>query len=462
MMRFDVVVIGGGSAGYAAARTAADGGAKVAIVDKGPLGGLCILRGCMPSKTLLRSSDIMALMKRAKEFGLRATGLKASMAGINDRKKALIKEFADYRIGQLKNPRFTLIRGRARFEDPHTIRVGSKTIGARSFIITTGSTISAPSIPGLVDVGCITSDDALDLRELPKSLMVLGGGPVAAELGQFFCRLGTRTTLIQRSGHIFSACDEDVVRPIEARFREEGMTVYTGTRLRRFTKKNNRITAHFLHEGKARRASAATVLQAMGRAPALAGLNLEAAGVEVEGRRIAVDSRMRTSVRHIFAAGDCVGLYEIVHIAIQQGEIAGHNALPAVREKAIDYRLRTFAAFTDPQLAVAGLNEKQCREQGIAYLAASYPFDDHGKSLCMGETHGLVKILCDPKSGEILGGAISGPEASDLIHELTAVMYFRGTVQDLARIPHYHPTLAEILTYPAEELAEQVAVRCTG
>ncbi len=456
MTKFDVIVIGGGSAGYAAARTAADLGASVAIVEKGPLGGLCILRGCMPSKTLLRSSDIMALMRRAKEFGLGASNLSANLPTIVDRKRALVREFADYRIEGLKNPRFKLIRGRARFESPHSIRVGSQTLQARSFILATGSVARSVPIPGLEEVGYITSDEALELRRLPKSMLVLGGGAIATELGQFFCRLGARITLIQRSGHIHSDCDEDMARPVEARLREEGMRVYTGTKLTRFTKKNGLITAHFLQGGRRRRASAETVFQALGRAPNLDGLNLTKAGVNVEGGRIAVDNRMCTSAGHIFAAGDCVGIYDIVHIAVQHGEIAGHNAVAGTRKKTIDYRLRAAVVFSDPQVASVGLLEKECRSKGIDYLVAKYPFDDHGKSMVMGETHGFVKLLCNPKTGEILGGHIVGPEASELFHELIAVMYFRGTVKDLARIPHYHPTLAEILTYPAEELAEQI------
>jgi len=457
--QFDVIVIGGGSAGYAAARTAAEKGARVAIVDRGPLGGLCILRGCMPSKALLRSSDIMSLIRRSSEFGIGTGKPKANMASINDRKRALVKEFADYRIGQLKSPRFTLVRGKARFQDPHEVKVGARTLRSDAFVIATGSQVSVPPVPGLEEAGYITSDDALDLRRLPGSITVLGGGPVATELGQFFCRMGSRTTLIQRSDHIFSSCDGDLARPIEARFRQEGMKVYTGTSLTRFTRRGNRVVTHFRQGGHRRTASAEVVLQALGRTPYLAGLGLEAAGVEVDGGRIVVDGQMRTSAPHIFAAGDCVGLYEIVHIAIKQGETAGHNASAGGPAQTVDYRLRTWVAFTDPQLAVAGLNEKECQSRGIEYLAACYPFDDHGKALCMGETHGHVKILCDPSTGEIIGGAIVGPEASDLIHELVAVMHFRGTVQDLMAIPHYHPTLSEILTYPAEELAERIQAR---
>jgi pyruvate/2-oxoglutarate dehydrogenase complex dihydrolipoamide dehydrogenase (E3) component len=395
-------------------------------------------------------------MRRAKEFGLRASNLHANFTEINDRKQALIKEFADYRIEQLKNPRFTLIRGTAQFIDRNTVKVGRQNITARSFIIGTGSVVANVPIPGLSEVGYITSDEALEMRTLPKSIIVLGGGAVATEFAQFFCRLGTRTTLIQRSNHIFSGSDEDLARPIENRFREEGMKAFTGTQIQKFTSNRGIKTAHFKHEDKMRKASAKVILQAMGRVPHLKPLHLENAGVQIENGRIAVDESMRTSSPNIYAAGDCTGLYEIVHIAIQQGEIAGHNAVKGTKKQNIDYRLKAEVVFTDPQLASVGLTEKECHAQSIPYRVASYPFDDHGKSMVLGETHGFVKILCHPTSGEIIGAHIVGPEAGELLHELIAIMHFHGTVHDLMRIPHYHPTLAEILTYPAEDLAEEI------
>ncbi|MFT5368601.1 MAG: dihydrolipoamide dehydrogenase [Candidatus Latescibacterota bacterium] len=456
-MDFDVVIIGGGSGGYAAARTAQALGAKVGIIDKGPLGGLCILRGCMPTKTILRSSDVMSLMKRAKEFGLRTSKPTAKMDEIYNRKKSLIKDFADYRIEQLNNPRFKLIRGKAQFLDKNTIKVGKKTITSRSFVIGTGSVVAHFDIPGLDEVGYITSDEALELKTLPKSMIVLGGGAVATEFAQFFCRVGCKTTLIQRSNHIFSSSDEDLARPVEDRFREEGMKVFTGTQLIKFTQQNGKKVAHFKHEGKVRKVTADIILQALGRKPAIETLGLENAGVQTERGNIVVDKKMQTSTPSIYAVGDCNGIYEVVHIAIQQGEIAGHNAVKGTQKQEIDYRLKSEVVFTDPQYASVGLTEKESKAANIPYKVASYPFNDHGKSLVMGETHGFVKILCNPKSGEIIGAQIVGPEAGELIHELIAVMYFRGTVQDLARIPHYHPTLSEIITYPAEDLAEEIA-----
>ncbi|GJL56355.1 MAG: dihydrolipoyl dehydrogenase [Nitrospirales bacterium] len=454
---YDVIIIGGGSAGYAAARTARDEGANVAIIDHGPLGGLCILRGCMPTKTILRSSDIISLMRRAEEFGLNPVAAGANLSAIIDRKAQLIQEFADYRIEALHDPRFTLYQERAAFLSPTEIQAGPHRLTGKTFIISTGSIVSRIPIPGLEEVGYITSDEALKLRTLPKSLMVLGGGAVALEFAQFFARLGTKVTLIQRSHHIMSEGDEDLARPVEARFREEGMDVFTSTQLQQFSQSGNLKTAHFLHHGKEQTVSAEHILQALGRRPNIDRLNVEKANVDTKNGAITVSSDMRTSTPHIFAVGDVNGLHEIVHIAIQQGEIAGWNAVHSDKPpRQQDDRLKAQVVFTDPQVANVGLSERECTQQGSNYLVASYPFSDHGKSMTLGETHGHVKILCHPKTGELIGGHIVGPEASELIHELITIMYYHGTVHDMLRIPHYHPTLAEILTYPAEELANQL------
>jgi pyruvate/2-oxoglutarate dehydrogenase complex dihydrolipoamide dehydrogenase (E3) component len=456
-MDFDVAVIGGGSAGYSAASTAQSLGVRVAIIDPGPLGGLCILKGCMPTKTILRSSDIMALMRRAGEFGIQPVDPHASLPAINDRKNKLIQEFTDYRVEQLKSSRFTLIQERAEFITPHEIRVGNQTLKAKSFILATGSVIADYPVPGLKETGYITSDDVLQMREAPQSIIVLGAGAVAVELAQFFLRIGVKVSLLQRSPHILSKGDEDLARPVEHRFRQEGMDLYTGTNILKAEKTQVGSTVYFQHEGEEKHVSAQFILQALGRRPNSDGLRLESAGVETHKGRITVDAKMKTSQPHIFAVGDVNGIHEVVHIAIQQGEVAGYNAVHPENEREVDDRLKSSVVFTDPAVASVGLSEKECQAKSIAYLAASHPFDDHGKSMCLGETHGHVKLLCDPVSGKVLGGHIVGPEAGELIHELITLMHFDGTVKDLAGIPHYHPTLAEILTYPAEELLEQLS-----
>ncbi|HEU4684416.1 MAG TPA: FAD-dependent oxidoreductase [Nitrospira sp.] len=455
--RHDVIVIGGGSAGYAAARTAADAGADVAIVDQGPLGGLCILRGCMPTKAILRTAEVASLMRRAGEFGLSPVAVNADLKAIVARKDRVVQECAEYRIGQLRDPRFSLYEEAASFLSPFVLRAGPHRLTARAFIIATGSVPNDLAIPGLHETGFVTSDELLDVRDQPSSLIVLGAGPVGLEFGQFFARIGTEVTIVQRSPRLLSHLDPDVGRALEIALREEGVRVFTGTALERVSKSGAAKEVRFLHHGRPTRVAGEEILQALGRRPNVESLNLAQAGVEVRGGRVVVDRAMRTSQPHIFAAGDVTNLYDIVHIAIQQGELAAGNAChPDDQPRLFDDRLVTEVIFTDPQIAVLGLGEAACRARNVPYLAASSPFSDHGKAMCRGNRHGFVKLLAAPDGGELLGAQVVGPEAGELIHELIAVMYYRGTVFDLLRMPHYHPTLAEIVTDPAESIAEQL------
>jgi pyruvate/2-oxoglutarate dehydrogenase complex dihydrolipoamide dehydrogenase (E3) component len=458
--RHDVVVIGGGSAGYAAARTARDAGADVAIVDHGPLGGLCILRGCMPTKAMLRSSEVAALLRRAKTFGLFETPFQADLSAIVDRKDRLVREFADHRIHQLRDPRFTLYEARATFRSPHEIAVKGAIISSRSFILATGSRPNDVALPGLAESGFHTSDTILDVRRQPASMVVLGGGPVALEIGQFFARIGTRVTILQRGRTLMSEMDEDVGQAIASAFVEEGIDVETGAEILRVEVVGREKKVWIKQAGQDRLVTSEEILYALGRRPNIDGLGLREAGVAVDEGRIKINGAMQTSQPHIFAVGDVNDLNPIVHLAIQQGEIAGYNAThPNKPFKTLDHRLDTEIVFTEPQVAVVGLSERACLAQGVPYVSSSYPFADHGKSLCRGDLHGFVKLLAAPDSGRVLGAQIVGPEAGELIHELIAVMHFHGTVMDLLRMPHYHPTLAEIVTFPAEALAEQVGPR---
>jgi len=453
----DVIVIGGGSAGYAAARTARAAGADVAIVDHGPLGGLCILRGCMPTKAILRSSEVAALMRRAKEFGLSPVEVRADLSAIVDRMNRLVQEFADYRIQQLRDRVFTLYESRATFRSPHEIDIGGSTLYAKTFIIATGSSPSDIALPGLSDADFFTSDSILDLRHEPASLLVLGAGPVGLELGQFFSRLGTKVTILQRGRTILSQMDEGVGEALEAALKEDGLEIVTDAQLLRVTCEGGQKSVWVKHQGQERAFTGEAILQALGRCPNISGLHLDAAGVDVTEGRIVIDGAMRTSQPHIYAVGDVNDVSMIVHLAIQQGEIAGYNATHAgTPPREIDHRLDAEVVFTDPQVGVVGLNERMCRLNEIPYLVASYPFADHGKALCRGDLHGFVKLLAAPSNGRLLGAQIVGPEAGELLHELMAVMFYQGTAADLLRIPHYHPTLAEIITYPAESLVEQL------
>ncbi|NNE91431.1 MAG: NAD(P)/FAD-dependent oxidoreductase [Verrucomicrobiales bacterium] len=463
---YDHLVLGGGSAGYAAARTAHELGLKTAVVDGAEtLGGLCILRGCMPSKTLIESSNRMRSMRRSKEFGLWANDFGFDAGAINDRKRKLIDEFASYRQEQLTDGRFDLIRGTAEFIDEHTVRVGGeKEITFATALIATGSVITRIPIDGLEETGYWTSRDVLDAREYPDSIVVLGGGAIALEMACFFEGLGIEVTVIQRSAQVLSGSDRDVADAVEKAMSEaDNCTVYTGTKLLRVEESDAGKTVCFEHDGEEKSVTAGEILQALGRSPNTAGLGLEAAGIETQsdGKKVKVNSEMATSQPHVFAAGDVCGPYEIVHIAIEQGEISAQNAAvfldqaSAESKREIDYRLKLLGIFTHPEVATVGLSEEEAEKEGRKVIVDSYPFDDHGKSMVKGETHGFVKLIADAETNELVGGAVVGPDAVDLIHEIAVAMHFNATAADLAKVPHYHPTLSEIWTYPAEELAEQ-------
>ena len=456
---YDVAIIGGGSGGYAAARTVANAGLRTVVLEGGAeVGGLCILRGCMPTKALLYAAEVLHLAQHPEAWGIHTQQVTFDFAKVMARKDTIVKGFADYRHEQLQSGKFEFIRAQAYFTDPHTLVLDSgKTLTAQSFVISTGSLVAPSPLPAFDKVGYLNSDTALALTKLPRSLIVLGGGSVGVESGQFFARFGVKVTLIQRSPHVLHECDADAASALEKVFRREGMEVFTDTKLLDAWSESGVKKVSFLHEGRTMVAGAEEIFFALGRIPNTASLRLENAGVTTERGRIVTNLMMQTSAPHIYAAGDCTSLYEIVHIAVQQGEIAGHNIMHPGQPHQMDNRLLTEVVFSEPQIAVVGLTEKSARAQNIPYLAASYPFNDHGKSLIMEAKDGFVKLLANPATGKIIGGCCVGPSGGELIHEIVAAMAKRMTVHELAAMPHYHPTLAEIWTYPAEELAEKIS-----
>lgn len=426
------------------------------------VGGLCILRGCMPSKTLIESANRLRAIRHAREFGLNAGQIGFDVTEIIARKRRLISEFADYRREQLKEGEFDFLRGSAEFIDTTTLRIkglqrSEEIVTARSFLITTGSIISTPEIPGLASAGCLTSDDVLDLSNIPQSIIVLGAGPVALECAHYLEAMGSRVTILQRSAQLLKGIDEDLARVLENAFRKRGMEILTRTKLLRVERHGETRRVIFEHEGSEKNVEAPAILNALGREPKVSGLGLEKAGVKLEKNAIAVNAYQQTSTPSIFAAGDCCGPFEVVHVAVEQGERAARNAVRFLKGESgfesMDYRLKLYVIFTEPQVAAVGLSENEAKASAIEYLSASYPFCDHGKSLITDETDGFVKLLADKSTGEILGGSIVGPDSSELIHEIVVAMRFRATAAQLATIPHYHPTLSEIWLYPAEELA---------
>ena len=458
---FDFIVLGGGSAGYAAARTLYDNDATVALVDGAEeLGGLCILRGCMPSKTLIYSAEALHFAQKGNTFGFTCSSPQADLAAMQARKKQVIAEFADYRKEQLEDGRFSLFRSNGQLVNNQTVRLRDGTIlQAKKILIATGSKVKVPNLPGLSEVNYKTSDHVLDLNFVPPECVVLGGGVVACELAQFLSRIGSEVTLLQRSPQLLKEFSVEASECIQSAMRAEGINLQLGVDFTGFSQVDELHTEIFYrHQEEEKAIKTSFLFLALGRKPSIENLNLSVAGVEqLSSGHIKTNSYQQTTCPEIYAAGDCAGPHEIVHIAIKQGETAALHAM-GKEVRPMEYSKLMTVVFTDPQLAFVGLNPKKLKEQGVEFLSTSYPFDDHGKSILMEAKYGYVAIHADKKSGVILGAECVGKDAGELIHSLSVGVALSATVHDLLKADWYHPTLSEIWTYPLEDLAEEIVV----
>ena len=468
MAHYDLAVIGAGSTGYHAARVASAHGKSVALIEGGErFGGLCILRGCMPTKAMLRSGEIAQLVRESSDLGIDTSEPQINWPRIVERTTKLVEEFADYREESANNLQgVDIIRDWATFESPESIRLSGGSLTADRFVISTGSVPRTPrsdpagNVPGLEEIGYLTSDDVLGMTELPDSMLIFGGGAVAMEFAQLFCRLAVRVTVIQRSPLVLSKIDADIAAGLMRYLAREGVQFVTDTWIDKVEMRDGMKTCTVQTESGVETYSADEILLAVGRRPAVTGLNCEIAGVDCEDGWVLVDDRLRTSNPNVFAGGDVVGgpaigSHQLVHVAVRQGEIIGHNAFNRDQQR-FDRHLVPEAVFTDPAIGIVGLTDEQAAQSDRPILTAIESFEEQGKALTMGQAKGLVKMIADASTGEILGVHILGPEGADLIHEAIVLMHFHATVHDVVTIPHLHPTLAEIMVEPAEAIIDQM------
>lgn len=448
----DLLIIGGGgSAGFTAATTALKSGARVGMAEAGRLGGLCILAGCMPSKTLLHSA---AEVKAAGVDGA------AAYPQIHRYTRGVVDYLAGGRaesVAEREQGGLKVFRGPAAFRDPHRLDIAGQSLTARSIVIATGSRELVPPLPGLDKSGFLTSEGFLVLEELPASLIVLGGGAVAVELAQFAARLGVATTIIQRSEHLMSGEDPRLGHILAEALSEEGATIYTNTSLKEVRRGPDGVTVLFQQQGQEKTVRAQALLLALGRRPHSQDLNLAAAGVAVgDDGAVLVDRHMRTSQPHIFAAGDVTGGPMVVNRAIEQGRAAGYNAVHDQPRPVADAVLPQ-AVFTDPQFARVGLNHRQAVAAGLEFVEADY--DLGGMSVAKTYPRplkGYMSMRAARAGGRLIGAELVAPEASLMIHDVAVCMQLGGAPADLAAIPYIHPCLAEITNFTAGRLAKKL------
>ncbi len=450
MESYDIVVIGAGSGGLVVASGAAQLGAKVALIEKNKMGGECLNTGCVPSKSLIHSARVVSLMKRAEKFGLGPVDVKFDYSKVIDHVHEVIGRISRHdSVERFEGLGCDVFMGGARFESSREITVGDKRIHGKRFVIATGSSPLIPPFPGLKEVDFLTNENVFDKRKLPESLIVLGAGPIALELGQSFHRFGSKVTVIQRSPKILSKEDSEIRIKMEDILIEEGLEIVTGTTIEWFERLDGKKVIHFKKDEMDMKVGAEEILCALGKVPNTMGLNLEAAGVEYSKKGIVVDNRLRTSQKHIYACGDVIGHYLFTHMASYQAGIILRNAIFRLPAK-VDYTVVPWTTFTDPEIARVGMTEDEARQKGGNISIYTFPFEDNDRANTEEERNGFVKIICD-KKGMILGAHIIGPHAGEYLPELVLAMKEGLTISSIINTIHTYPTLAEVIKQAASQ-----------
>jgi pyruvate/2-oxoglutarate dehydrogenase complex dihydrolipoamide dehydrogenase (E3) component len=443
---FDIGVIGGGAAGLTVTAGAAQAGAKTLLVEKEKeLGGDCLHYGCVPSKTLIRTAHVYHLMKNSKEFGLPGIELPpVDYRDVAKRIQAVISTIQEHDSEERFCKLGAKVRfGTATFADEHSIRLNGETISAKNWVLATGSSPGTPPIDGLDRTPYITNKEIWSLDHLPKSLIILGAGPIAIEMAQAFARLGSKVTVVQRSNQILRKEDKDMADTVMEVLQSEGVTFYLNSPVvgvqdlgneREVTIKNGANTTNRIRGDK--------ILVALGREANVTGLGLEGLGMDFTGQGIQVDNRLRTKQKHIYAAGDVTGQYQFTHAAGYEGGVVFTNAIFHLPRK-VDYTFLPWCTYTDPELASIGMNEKAAEAAGIDYAVWTEEFKGNDRSLAEGERVGKIKMILDGKEKPI-GVQILGPQAGELLSEWVAVLNGKLKLSTLASAVHPYPTLAEI------------------
>lgn len=443
---FDIGILGGGAAGLTIASGAAQLGAKTLLVEKEKeLGGDCLHFGCVPSKTLIRTAHVYHLMKTAKVFGLpEMTVPPVDFKEVAARIRLVISTIQEHDSEE----RFCSLGARVEFGEPafiddHSIRLNGDTYSAKNWVIATGSSPGIPPVKGLDKTPFITNKEIFSLEHLPSSMIILGAGPIATEMAQAFSRLGSKVFVVQRSGQILSKEDKDLADEVMGVLSSEGVEFYLNATIIRALERGGEREV-LIKDGDGREISlrAEKILVALGRKPNIDGLGLEHIGVELNKKGVKVDNRLRTNIKHIYAAGDVTGAYQFTHAAGYEGGIVISNAIFHLPRK-VDYTFLPWCTYTDPELASIGMNEKATKAAGIKYSVWTEAFKDNDRSLAEGEKIGKIKMILD-KNEKPLGVQILGPRAGELLNEWVAVLNGKVKLSSLASAVHPYPTLGEI------------------
>jgi len=452
----NIVVIGGGSAGLVTSYIASAVKAKVTLIEKHKMGGDCLNTGCVPSKALIKSSKLISMTKRSKEFGIKSMQADFEFSEVMERIQGVVNTVAPHdSVERYTELGVDVVVGTAKIVSPWEVEVttedGVKTISARSIVIAAGARPFVPPIPGLDKIDYLTSDNVWNLRDKPKRMVVLGGGPIGCELAQSFNRLGVQVTQVEMAPRLMIREDVDVSEVVTANFIKEGIDVKLEHTAKEFIIENGEKILIAEHKGKQVRIPFDQVLLAIGRVANTTGYGLEELGVQLSDRRtVQINAFQETNFPNIYACGDVSGPYQFTHTAAHQAWYASVNALfGSFKKFKTDYSIIPWATFTDPEVARVGLNEQEAKEQNIAYETSVYGIDDLDRAIADGEAHGFVKVLTVPGKDKILGVTIVGEHSGDLIAEFVLAMKYKLGLNKVLGTIHIYPTMAEANKYVA-------------
>ena len=424
-----------------AAIRAAQLGARVALVEKDRLGGTCLNRGCIPTKALVRSVEVLLEARRADEFGIEIGNIKANFQKIMARKSHTANKLVSGVEQLMKSNRISVYRGTGHILSPHLVKANDEEIATRKIIIATGSESALLPIPGLDLPGVLTSDDILELKELPESLVVIGGSYVGVEFASIFNVLGTKVTIVKRRPLRLEPVDEEIGQRFAQTLPRQGIEVKTGAAVKAIRKEGAVLKVVWDTPEGERGVEGEMVLMATGRQPYTEGLGLSEIEIKMDGRAIEVNERLETNIDGVYAIGDVLGKNMLAHVASYEGEVAVENALGRFRQA--DYHAVPSCFFTQPEVAGVGITEVEAKDSGLPYKVSKFPFAACGRAVTMDETMGMVKMICNAENGRVLGIHIMGPHASDLIAEGVLAIQLGATARDIAHTIHAHPTLPE-------------------
>ena len=448
----DVAILGAGPGGYVAAIRAKKLGLNVIAIEKENLGGVCLNWGCMPTKALAHTAEVIESARKSSELGINIQNMDIDFIKVMSRKDNVVKSLRSGLEFNFKKNEIEIVRGEGSLVSQDRILVkgndGNETeINAKNIILATGS--RASSVPPFIldNEGILDNIGILSLKELPKSMLVVGGGVVGCEFSSIFATLGTKVTIVEVMPRILLNEDEEVSDLIKKVFSKKGINIYTGITVNEVKKSGNQYVC-VLSNGET--LAVDKILVSVGRKPNTSGFGFKENGVDINDRGfIKVDKNLRTSVKNIFAIGDMIGGYQLAHVASTEGLIAIENIIG--KNKEVDYSVVPWAIFTLPEIGTVGLNKKQAEEKGYKVCMGMFPFRSSGKAFVIQETEGFIKVFTDSETGEILGSTMIGPRATDLVHEIAVAMHAELSIDYIADTIHAHPTLAEAVMETAED-----------